>query len=211
MPGKTRVWYLFCLAVSGKLMEFRNATRADCPAIAELALMAGEGIPAFFWEQARKAGQTLLEVGAQNAASDTENFSWRNTRLALIDNAIAGMLLAYRLPVVDPDEGLAGYPAFIRPLIELEWCVPESFYINMLATYPAYRNRSVGTRLMEQVDSLAGEAGCALSSLEVFDENTGALRLYQRLGYEVIEQRPVIPHACHPYTGEILLLTRVVG
>lgn len=192
-------------------MEIRHATRADCPAIAELALLAGEGIPAYFREQSRKEGQSLLEVGAHNAASDTENFSWRNTHLALIDAAIAGMLLAYRLPAAGPDEDLEEYPVFIRPLIELEWCVPESFYINMLATYPAYRNRSVGTRLMEQVDSLAGAAGCTLSSIEVFDENTGALRLYQRLGYEVIEQRPVVPHACHPYTGEILLLVRAVG
>jgi len=192
-------------------MDIRKATRTDCPAIAELALMAGEGIPAYFWEESRKEGQTLLEVGALNAASDTENYSWRNTHLGMIDDAIAGMLLAYRLPAADPNEDLEEYPAFIRPLIELEWCVPESFYINMLATYPAYRNRSVGTRLMEQVDSLARAAGCTLSSIEVFDENTGALRLYQRLGYEVIEQRPVIPHACHPYTGEILLLARAVG
>lgn len=191
-------------------MNIRKASRADCTAIAELALIAGEGIPAYFWEQSRTEGQTLLEAGALNAASDTENFSWRNTHLALIDAEVAGMLLAYRLPATDPGEALEGYPAFIRPLIELEWCVPESFYINMLAAYPAFRNRSVGTRLMEQVDSLARAAGCTLSSLEVFDENTGALRLYERLGYEVIEGRPVIPHACHPYRGEILLLTRAV-
>jgi ribosomal protein S18 acetylase RimI-like enzyme len=64
---------------------------------------------------------------------------------------------------------------------------------------------------MEQVDRLATAAGCTLSSIEVFDENSGALRLYQRLGYEVVEQRPVIPHDCYPCTGEILLLTRAGG
>lgn len=191
-------------------MHIRKATRTDCPAIAELALIAGEGIPAYFWEQSRTDGQTLLEVGAQNAASDTENFSWRNAQLALVDDVVAGMLLAYRLPAAGTDEDLEEYPAFIRPLIELEWCVPESFYINMLATYPEYRNRSIGTRLLEQVDSLARADGCTLSSLEVFDENTGALRLYQRLGYEVIEQRRVIPHDCHSCSGEILLLARDV-
>ena len=89
--------------------------------------------------------------------------------------------------------------------------MPGSFYINMLATYPVYRNRSVGARLMEQVDALARKADCTLSSIEVFEENTGALRLYQRLGYGVIEQRPVIPHPCHPYSGKILLLTRPVA
>lgn len=173
--------------------------------------MAGEGIPAFFWEASRKDGQTQLDVGAQNAASETENFSWRNATLAELDGAVAGMLLAYRLPPVDAADSLDEYPAFIRPLIELEQCVPESFYINMLATYLAYRNRSVGSRLMGEVDRLAAAAGCGLSSLQVFDENMGALRLYRRLGYEVVEQRAVIPHACHPYTGQVLLMTRAVA
>jgi len=190
-------------------MKIRNATRDDCHAIAALGLIAGEGIPAYFWEQSRKPGQTIEEVGAQNAMSETENFSWRNVRLALVNDTIAGMLLAYRLPEAAGE--LDDLPAFIRPLIELEQCVPGSYYINMLATYPEYRNRSVGTRLMERVDALASAAGCTLSSIEVFGENTGALRLYRRLGYEIIERRPVVLHACHPYHGEILLLTRPVA
>lgn len=192
-------------------MEIRKATREDCRAIAELGLMAGEGIPAYFWEQSRKPGQTIEEIGAQHAASETENFSYHNVQLGVIDNAIAGMLLAYRLPEEEAAEDLDDFPAFIRPLIELEQCVPGSFYINMLATYPEYRNRSVGTQLMARVDTLARAVGCTHSSIEVFEQNAGALRLYQRLGYKTIEQRPVIPHACHSCSGEILLLTRAVA
>lgn len=101
-------------------MEIRKATQADCRAIAELALMAGEGIPAFFWEASRRPGQDILDVGAENA-------------------------------------------------------------------------------------------GCTLLSIEVFRQNSGAVRLYQRLGYVVTETRPVIPHPCHPYTGELVLLTKLVG
>ena len=91
-------------------------------------------------------------MGAQNAASDTENFSWRNVHLAVNGNAVAGMLLAYRLPDAEHAEDLEAFPAFIRPLIELEHCVPGSFYINMLATYPEYRNQAVGTTLMGLAD-----------------------------------------------------------
>lgn len=189
-------------------METRKATKSDCRAIAELALIAGEGIPAWFWEQSRKPGQQVEDVGAQNAASETENFSYRNATLALIDNHIAGMLLAYRLADADTAEDLEDFPEFIRPLIELEQCVPGSFYINMLASYPEYRNQAVGTTLMGVAEKLAAEAGCTLLSVEVFAQNSGALRLYQRLGYAVAEKRPVIPHACHPYVGEIVLLTK---
>ncbi|MCL7743522.1 hypothetical protein LV476_00945 [Guyparkeria hydrothermalis] len=61
-------------------MKIRSATRADCRAVAELALMAGEGIPAYFWQQSVSPGEEILEVGTRNACSETENFSYRNAR-----------------------------------------------------------------------------------------------------------------------------------
>jgi ribosomal protein S18 acetylase RimI-like enzyme len=192
-------------------METGQATRADCRAIAELALMAGEGIPAYFWEQSRKPGQDIEDVGAQNAASDTENFSFRNAHLAIVNNAVAGMLLAYRLTDAEHADDLEDFPAFIRPLIELEQCVPGRFYINMLATYPDYRNQAVGSTLMGLADKLAANAGCSLLSVEVFEQNTGALRLYQRLGYAMVDRRPVVTYPCHPYTGDVVLLTKQVS
>ena len=192
-------------------METRKAEKSDCREIAELALIAGEGIPAWFWEQSRQAGEELIDVGAHNAASETENFSYRNVHLAVIDNHIAGMLLAYRLPDAENAEQLQDFPDFIRPLIELEQCVPGSFYINMLAAFPDYRNQAVGTTLMNVAERLASEAGCSLLSLEVFGQNEGALRLYRRLGYCIVDKRPVIPHTCYPYEGEIVLLTKNVS
>lgn len=192
-------------------MEIKQATKGDCRSIAELALLAGEGIPAYFWLQAKKPGQALEDVGAQKAASETENFSYRNVQLAIVENTIAGMLLAYRLPESEHAEKLDDFPEFIRPLIELEHSAPGSFYINMLATYPKYRNRAVGTTLMAYANRLAAQAGCVRISVEVFEQNSGALRLYQRLGYSIVEKRRVIPHPCHPYTGEIVLLTKDVG
>jgi ribosomal protein S18 acetylase RimI-like enzyme len=192
-------------------MQIRKATLEDCDAIARLALIAGEGIPAFFWEQARVGNEDIISVGARNAASQTDNFSYRNTLLASVDGATAGMLLAYRLPGPAHTENLDDYPAFIRPLIELELRVPDSYYVNMLAAFPEYRNQGIGTQLMAQLDRLAAEAGCSLASVEVFEENSGALRLYQRLGFSIIDQRDVVPHACHPYTGKLCLLTRSVS
>ena len=189
-------------------MLTRKATIKDCRSIAELALIAGEGIPAYFWGQSKQEGQDIEDVGAGNAASENENFSYKNVHLAVVDNNIAGMLLAYRLPDSESTVDLEDFPEFIRPLIELEQCVPGSFYINMLAAYPGYRNHGVGTQLMGMVDQLALDAGCRTISVEVFEQNTGALRLYQRLGYRVVDQRDVVPHACHPYEGKILLLTK---
>jgi ribosomal protein S18 acetylase RimI-like enzyme len=191
-------------------MLLRKATTADLRPVAELAMLAGEGIPAFFWESSRQPGEDILDVGAGRAASETENFSYRNMHVAEIDGRVAGMLLAYRLPEAQDAEDLEALPAFIRPLVELEQCVPGSFYINMLATFPQFRNRGVGSALMGVTDALAAAAGCALLSIEVFEQNRGAMRLYRRLGYRVAETRPVVPHPCHPYTGDVVLLTKPV-
>ncbi len=192
-------------------MQIRKASSSDVNDIAKLALIAGEGIPAWFWKQSAAEAQNIEDVGATKLLSATDNFSYRNAHVAVIDGKVAGMILAYRLPDEEHAEDLDDLPQFIRPLVELEQCVPSSFYINMIATFPQYRNMSIGTQLMDIVDRLAIDAACSLSSIEVFEQNEGALRLYQRLGYEVAEKRRVVPHECHPYDGDLLLLTRRVA
>ncbi len=191
-------------------MIITPASIDDCLAIAELGQIAGEGIPGYFWADSQQPGQSLIEAGAEILQSESANFSYRNAHIARLDGEVAGMLLAYRLPSADEnDENPADFPEFIQPLVELEQCVPDSFYINMLATYPDFRGRGVGSALMAQVDRLAQGAGCSLASIEVFDSNTGALNLYIRLGYEIVERRPMPPCDFVP-AGEVLLLTRTV-
>lgn len=189
-------------------MNIRPAHEEDCLAIAELALIAGDGIPGHFWAESQLPGQSLTQTGARLAASNSANFSYRNAHIARIGDRIAGMLLGYRLPAAaDNSEDPTDLPEFVRPLVELEQSVPESFYINMVATYPQYRGKGVGSALMTQVDRLATNAACKLISIEVFDSNQGALRLYQRLGYELADARPMIASSYHA-AGKVLLLTK---
>ncbi|TBW55169.1 GNAT family N-acetyltransferase [Marinobacter halodurans] len=191
-------------------MDIISATPDHGLAIAELALMAGEGIPAHFWDLARRPDQSSLEYGAERAASPGQNFSYRNAHLAVGEGRVMGMLLGYRLPDADAAEDLEDLPDFIRPLVELEQCVPGSYYINMLATYPAFRGQGIGTALMERVPEWAHAKGCDLASVEVFEQSPGAMQLYQRLEYRIVESREVVPHPCYPYTGKVFLLTKRV-
>ena len=190
---------------------FRNATKDDCRAIAELAVIAGEGIPSYFWSLSAKEGQDLLDVGENNAASETDNFSYRNSTIAMINGKTVAMMLAYRLPDATDAEDLDELPELIRPLVELEQCVPGTYYINMIATFPENRNMGIGSKLMFAADQLAIKHGCDTLSVEVFEQNEGALRLYQRQDFEVIDSRPVVPHPCYAYDTNILLLTRSVN
>ena len=189
-------------------MTIRPATPFDCLTIAELAQIAGDNIPGHFWAESQQPGQSLVETGAALANSETANFSWRNATLACQGDEIAAMVLAYRLPAAaDNNEDPNDFPEFVRPLIELEQCVPESYYVNMLAAYPRFRGQGHGSALMAEVGRQAQAAGCELISIEVFAINQGALRLYQRLGYEIVERRPMIASAYLP-AGDVLLLTR---
>ena len=186
--------------------EIVSATLDDCLAIAELAQIAGDNMPGHFWQDSQQPGQTIEQAGAERASIETANFSYRNTLLARIDGEVAGMLLAYRLPAAaDNDEDPADFPEFVRPIIELEQCVPESFYINMLATYPRFRGHGSGTALMAQTAPLAQAGDCELISIGVFATNSGALRLYRRLGYELIDSRPMAASAYHEACDVLLL------
>jgi ribosomal protein S18 acetylase RimI-like enzyme len=189
-------------------VSLRAADKHDCLHIARLGLLAGEGIPAYFWGQASGNGLSIEQIGALRAADETANFSFRNTHIAEVGGSVAGMMLAYRLQKEELD--LGELPDFLRPLIELEQQVADTFYINMIATYPEYRGQQVATRLLAMIDDLGRQAGCDTTSIQVFEQNSRALGLYQHLGFETLQSRAVIPHRCHPYSGRLLLLTRPI-
>ena len=44
-------------------MEIRNADNTDCPAIAELAQLAGGGMPVYFWADSQQVGESLEATG----------------------------------------------------------------------------------------------------------------------------------------------------
>lgn len=193
-------------------MLIRSASIEDCRSIAELALIAGDGIPGYFWTDYQEPEMTIEEAGARKLAQTDHDFSYLNVTVAEIDCKVAGMLYAHPLPGPEAAENLQDLPKFIRPMVELEQVVPGSYYIGMLAAYPQYRNRGIGTTLMADVDSTARACGCNLVSIIVFSSNSGALRLYKRLEFKEQARREVIPHPCHPHTqGNLLLLTRRVN
>ena len=188
----------------------RRATKEDGRAVAELIDLAGHGIPGYLWSLSEKEGQPPIEVGTERVSREDANFSYRNAVVAEVEGRVAAMMLAYRLPEQD-DVDLDELPDLLRPLVELELKVPGSFYINALAAYPEYRSLGLGTKLLEAAHALASEAGCEELSLEVFDQNEGAVRLYERHGYREIARLPVVPHPSYPYDGEVVLMIRSVS
>lgn len=187
----------------------RRATREDAWSLAELSDFAGHGIPGYLWSQSAKEGQPPVEVGIERILREDANFSYRNAVVAEVEGGVAAMMLAYRLPERS-DVNLDELPDLLRPLEELEQKVPGTFYMNILAAYPEFRGLGLGTRLLEAAHTLASEAGCGELSLEVFEQNEGAVRLYGRHGFREIARLPAVPHPSYQYEGYIVLMTRSV-
>ncbi|MFS0724934.1 GNAT family N-acetyltransferase [Paenibacillus sp. 1P07SE] len=64
----------------------------------------------------------------------------------------------------------------------------DEFHIGSLAALPESRGMGVGTKLMDQAEEAAREQSFRKTSLTVKQTNTSARRLYERLGYTVVDK-----------------------
>lgn len=65
----------------------------------------------------------------------------------------------------------------------------EYLYLDDLSVSAGYRNRGIGTALIGRAEAYAEEIGISLIALHVEKTNAAAFRLYERLGYRVLEDQ----------------------
>jgi ribosomal protein S18 acetylase RimI-like enzyme len=184
---------------------FRKATKDDCRAIARLFQLSSGGVADYVWSGLEAPGLSLLEIGAGRYAREDTPFSYQNCVMAERDGAVLGMLHSYPM-TADPEPAPEPLDPVLRPYAELE--VAGSLYVAGMAFLPEHRNQGLGTRLLSVALERARDRGLGSLSLLVFEQNAGALRLYQRNGYETVDRRPVVAHPLIHYTGDVLLMVR---
>lgn len=189
-------------------IQTRQARASDARALAQLIDTAGEGIPHWLWSQWCEGGQTPLDVGESRAQRETGGFSYTNAVVSLKDDEVVGMILSYPIteaPTDDPNT----LPAPIAPFVELEAKSIGSWYVNALAVRPEQRGKGIGRDLMRIAENLAKDQGFETVTIQVFEQNDGAYRLYRNIGYHAVEVSPVRAHPCQPYyTGDVVLLEK---
>lgn len=84
--------------------------------------------------------------------------------------------------VVDRKDRVAGYAGMHK--------IVGEGYITNVAVYNSCRRRGLGRRLMEALLHKAEEENLRLVTLEVRVSNTGAISLYESLGFERVGIRP---------------------
>ncbi len=170
---------------------FRSAEITDAKLLAELVNYAGEGLPLYLWEKISGSQDTAWEVGYQRASREEGGFSYRNATLIEHDGVAAGCLIGYEIadePEPIPDD----IPAMFLPLQELENEAPGTWYVNVLAVIPALRNKGLGSKLLQFADDTGEKLNKRGMSLIVSDANKQAKQLYERHGYTLRAQRPMV-------------------
>lgn len=189
-------------------LPHRPATRDDAMALAELVNMAGDGIPVYLWEKLAEPGQSAFDVGRARALREEGSFSYRHAVVREEGGSVAAALIGYPLPDVPEPIDYAEMPAMFVPLQELENLAPATWYVNVLATYPAHRGKGYGRVLLEIAEELGRDTGMQGLSIIVSDGNSGARRLYERCGYRETATRPIVKEDWENNGTNWVLLTK---
>lgn len=187
---------------------FRPATREDSRKIAELFGIASGGVAEYVWDTLapQYPGLTLREIGTRRYAREEGAFTYKNCTVAELGGEVIGMLHAFRIEgepggTEEPHEPM---DPVLGPYARLE--APGSYYVSGMAVFPEHRGEGLGTRMLEIAKEQARNRECRRLSLLVFERNEGAVELYRRNGFEIIDRAPVVPHDLIRYTGEVLLM-----
>jgi ribosomal protein S18 acetylase RimI-like enzyme len=190
-------------------IAFRPATKGDSLRIAELFSISSDGVVDYVWSTLAPdyPGLAPVEIGAVRYASEEGNFSYTNCVVAEREWAVIGQLCTYPVEThrAEPDEPV---DPILEPYGRLE--IPDTLYVSSLALFDEFRGMGLGTKLLSIARDQARERGFDALSLLVFEQNTGALRLYRREGFREVNLAPVVPHPLINHTGDVLLMTAEV-
>ena len=172
-------------------MRIRGATAGDADHLVRFINMAADDLPLHFWKKSVGPQGDPWAYGRERAARDSGNFSYRNAWIAELGDEVAACLLGYPAEdepaPIDPDT-----PPIFVPLLELESLAPGSWYLNVLATYDAFRGRGCGSALLTHAEEVTRGLGRPAISLIAEDTHHDALRLYRARGYREVARRPVV-------------------
>jgi len=191
--------------------SIRPATLQDAQVLAELVNFAGEGLPFYLWSKMATDGEDPWSIGIARARREEGSFSYKNATIVEETRAAAACLIGYPLSNEPEPIDEANMPPMFVPLQQLENLVYGTWYVNVLACYPQWRNKGFGTLLLEHAEKIAAAEDVRKGmSVIVADNNIGARRLYERIGYRQIADRPMVKERWESKGSAWVLLTKKI-
>jgi ribosomal protein S18 acetylase RimI-like enzyme len=177
----------------------RKALPTDAEDFAALIIMSAPSLfPTIYGEGVAGVMQHLF-------CRRSNLLSFEHTYFAEHGGRKAGMVLGYGWQVKESESRQTGFLLFEKMRGAFRRKVPllmkfenvigvvkdREYYISNIAVYPEYRSAGIGTRLIFIAEEEAKKSGAQGVALDVEVENTGAARLYKRLGYSVANESTV--------------------
>jgi ribosomal protein S18 acetylase RimI-like enzyme len=131
---------------------------------------------------------------------DGHRFSWDLSFITEVDGRAVGMLLSYpgrdinrlQLALILRLPKLYGWRGALRvlwrliPLISAPETSADEYYVSNIGILPEFQSRGYGAALMAFAEQKTREAGLPKCALAVDEDNLGAIRFYERLGYKIV-------------------------
>jgi GNAT superfamily N-acetyltransferase len=189
------------------LMLFRAALPADAYALAELSIMAGDGMYEFLLEQMAPK-EMLAGLMARTIKQDAGGFSWRHCFVA-DDRGVVAMINAFPAAWLREQEQEMLPQDRVRILDPIDQAQDwESFLVNGIAVRAPYRRQGVGKRLVRWAIDEAAKGGFARLSANVWEDNAAARALFA--GFQIQKCSPIAQHPGLNHVGASLLMVRYV-
>lgn len=179
-------------------ITIRLARPADAEAAAPLLIEANGDITKRMtgetdWTKVEQALQVLFQ-------REDNLHSYRHTYVAEVDGNVAGIMALYPGDIEEElDQNLNRWLAekgANNPEVDPE-ALPGELYIDAVCVDPAFRNKGIGTQLFRYAEEIAQQTGFTKLSLNVEIEKEPAIRLYKRLGYEIVSPWTIIGEPFH--------------
>ncbi len=185
-------------------LVLRTPEPDEARAVAELLYLSSPGGFDFFGG-GRRGGLRLIETAYARPGNDS---SRDVITVVEIDGRLAGAMASF--PVTEAEERRWGlvkhalrrrapwhWPAIRQMGRQGQRATPrppdDAFYIDALATGPAFRRRGVAQALLRQAEHRARLLGLRWLALDTTAANESARALYESYGFEIGEERPPSP------------------
>ncbi|MGE6379494.1 GNAT family N-acetyltransferase [Peribacillus muralis] len=170
-------------------MYIRKATPEDASKAAVLIRLAIKEIAEALTGETDE--EKILTILAGFFKKSGNRISYENTFVSVHDGEVSGLIITYHgkdaqeldAPIVEQLRQKLNDPNIT---IDKEAEV-DDLYLDTISVDPNYQGKGIGSALIQYVEEYAKQMGYPRVSLVVENENEGASRLYNKLGYKELK------------------------
>lgn len=179
-------------------LKIRAAQPGDAPFAASMIYLSMDHLADHLFQQNKDVIEAMI---ARLFTRDAGRFGYSGAFIAEFENEPVGLLIASRgdkmnrlnletIPHLVAVLGFTKAIGFIHRGVRLpggKEAYDDEFFIGNLGILPSMQGRSFGSQMLAYAERLACENNLRKCSLIVGWHNTNAHRLYERIGYQVVE------------------------